>query len=218
MSTNSYLPPHLRNKQVTSDQSTIEQPTTMERRNPFQKERRAPRRPHEKPFWQIQQENEKLELEEKKKAAERGLEDTAENFPTLGGNTVSASGSIWSGGRKFSELATDWKSTDDQRKEEEERQKNRLDDNRRDDTFQLPRFRSMRRFSEPEDECCEDEAPPEQPLPEEEKWTLVDNRKYRKPKKEFDFSEELDDYDENGEDETVWGAPEEHETCWDDRR
>lgn len=219
MSTNSYVPPHLRNKQVTTEQPTTEQSTTMERKNPFQKERRAPRRPHEKPFWQIEQEKAKLELEEKKKAEERGLEDTVENFPTLGGNTVTAPSSMWSATRKFSELASDWKSTDDQRKEEEERRKNRTEDTRHEHTFQLPRFRSMRRFSEPEDEYYEEgDLRTEQPIPEEEKWTLVDNRKYRKPKAEFDFSEDGFDDREDEEDGTVWGAPEEHETCWDDRR
>lgn len=219
MSTNSYLPPHMRNKQFAS-----EQPTTMERKNPFQKERRTPRRQQEKTFWEIEQEKAKLEVEKKKKEAERGLEDTVENFPTLGGNTVVASGSAWSASRKFSELASDWKSTDDKRKEEEERQKEREKnceiENRRDDTFQLPRFYNMHRFSEPEDEYYPDGGvQPEQSIQEEEKWTLVDNRKYRKPKPEFDFNEDdLDNYDEDGEDGTVWGAPEEHETCWDDRR
>jgi hypothetical protein len=198
-----------------------EQPTTMERRNPFQKERRAPRRPHEKPFWQIEEEKAKLALEEKKKEAERGLEDTVENFPTLGGNTAVQSGSIWSGSRKFSELASEWKSTDDQQKEEEERQKNSTETTTSyDEVFQLPRFRNIRRFVEPEDEYCDEvNIPPVDTIPEEEEWTLVDNRKYRKPKPEFDFSEEgLDNYDENEEDGTVWGAAEEHETCWDDRR
>lgn len=198
-----------------------EQPTTMERRNPFQKERRAPRRPHEKPFWQIEEEKAKLALEEKKKEAERGLEDTMENFPTLGGNTAVQSGSIWSGSRKFSELASEWKSTDDQQKEEEEKQKNSTGTTTSyDEVFQLPRFRNIRRFVEPEDEYCDEvNIPPVDTIPEEEEWTLVDNRKYRKPKPEFDFSEEgLDNYDENEEDGTVWGAAEEHETCWDDRR
>jgi hypothetical protein len=224
MSTNSYVPPHLRNKQFTPEQPTIEQSPNMERRNPFQKERRAPRRQHEKPFWQIEQEKAKLEAEEKKKAEERGLEKTVENFPALGGSTVTGLSSIWSASRTFSELASEWKSTDDQRKEEEERQKerekNHIEESRRDDLFQLPRFQNMRRFGEPEDEYYEEgDVQPEQSVPEEEKWTVVERRKYRKPKAEFDFSEDdLDDYNEDEEDGTVWGAPEDHETCWDDRR
>lgn len=207
----SYVPPHLRNKQVTTEEPI------MESKNPFQKERRGPRRPHEKPLWQIQQERDQLKLEEKKKEAERGLEDTAENFPALrGSSTVVPSGSIWSGGRTFSELASEWKSTDDQRREEEERQKN-ASNSSHDDTFQLPRFRSMRRFAEPEDDY--EELPPAQPPSGEEEWKVVNNRRYRKPKQEFDFSEkDLGEFDENEEDATVWGAPEEHETCWDERR
>lgn len=215
MSTNSYVPPHMRNRQETT-----EQPTTMERKNPFQKERRAPRRPYEKPFWQIQQEKKQLELEEKKKEAEKGLEDTEENFPALqGSSAVVIPGSIWSGDRKFSELASEWKSTDDQQKEEEERRKNSTKNTSHDDVFQLPRFRNVHRFAEPEDEYSQEiDVLPPQP-PSEEEWQVVNNRRYRKPKKEFDFSEEsLQDFEENEEDGTVWGAPEEHETCWDERR
>jgi len=218
MSTNSYVPPHLRNKQITTEQSI-----NVERKNPFQKERRVSRRPHEKPFWMIEKEREQLELEEKKKAAERGLEDTLDNFPMLGGipnTTNSGTSNIWSGSRKFSELASEWKSSDEQRKEDEERDKNHANDNNHDDVFQLPRFRNIHRFGEPEDEYCDDteDQPPSQVKPEDE-WKVVDNRRYRKPKPAFDFSDEsLDDYHEHVEDGTVWGAPEEHETCWDERR
>jgi len=202
----------MRNNQITSEQST-----SMQLKNVFQKERRAPRRPHEKPFWQVEQERHQLEIEEKKKAEERGLEDTTENFPSLGNNAPASSGSIWSGGRKFSELASEWKATDDKLKEDQEREKNRTDD-RYEDVFQLPRFRNMHRFSEPEDDYEEDQIMPEKEIPEEEKWTFVNNRRYRKPKKEFDFSDDAFDNDDEEEDETVWGAPEEHETCWDERK
>ena len=192
------------------NQSTSEQPTSMERRNPFHKERR-PRRQYEKPLWQIEKEKEQQELEEKKKEAERGLEDTVENFPTLG-KTTPATSTIWSGSRKFSELASDWKIADEKRKEDEERLKASGQDERN-DVFQLPRFRNVHRFSEPEDEYYEE--PPE--VPSEEKWTVVDHRKYRKPKKEIDFNE--DDFDDcQDEDGTVWNAQEEHETCWDEQR
>jgi hypothetical protein len=215
MSTSSYIPPHLRNKQVTNEQSP-----SNEHKNPFQRERRAPRRPYEKPFWQIEQERAQLELEEKKKAAERGLEDTEENFPVLGGRQITSSGSVWTGARKFSELASDWKSADDQRKEEEEREKNASNTTYSDNIFPLPRFHNMHRFGEPEDEYCEDDDyVTEQQTPSEEKWTVVDNRKYRKPKPKFDLDEEdVKASHENEEDATVWGAPEEHETCWDERR
>jgi len=218
MSNNSYVPPFLRNKQVTIEQATTEQPTTMDRKNPFQRERRAPRRPYVKPFWQIEQEKEQLEIDEKKKAAESGLEKTIENFPTLGGNTGMAPSSIWSSSRKFSELASEWKSADDQQKEEEDREKNRETDSKREDNFQLPRFQNMRRFAEPEDEYYEDADEPEEKVEEaeEEKWTVVDHHKYRKPKPEIDYSAEyLENDDEDGGDGTVWGAPEEYETCWD---
>jgi hypothetical protein len=221
MSSNSYVPPFLRNKQASIDQATTEQPTTMERKNPFQRERRPPRRPYVKPFWQIEQEKEQLELEEKKKAAESGLENTIENFPALGGNTgMPPPTSAWTSARKFSELASEWKTTDDQQKEEEDREKNRENDSRRDDNFQLPRFQNMRRFAEPEDEYYEDADEPEEKEKveeaDEEKWTVVHHHKYRKPKPEIEIREEdLDDDGDDGGDGTVWGAPEDYETCWD---
>ena len=205
----------MRNKQTTSEQSP-----SNEHKSPFQRERRAPRRPYEKPYWQIEQEKVQLELEEKKKAAERGLEDTEENFPTLGGRAIMSSGGVWSGPRKFSELASDWKSADDQRKEEDERRKNDYSNTGVDGNFPLPRFHTVHRFSEPEDEYYDhDDYVTEQPTPSEEKWTVVDNRKYRKPKPKFNLDEEdMNASHENEEDGTVWGAPEEHETCWDERR
>jgi hypothetical protein len=195
----------------------------MERKNPFQRERRAPRRPYEKPQWQIEEEKAKLELDEKTKATERGLENTIENFPTLGGNPVVTPPSIWSSGRKFSELASEWKATDEQNKEDDERQKNREIETKRDDMFQLPRFRNVRRFAEPEDEYYDEEENVPQEKKEDaeeegEEWTVVDNTRYRKPKPEFDFGDdELDNYNETEGDGTVWGASEAHETCWDDR-
>jgi len=203
----SYVPPNMRN------QSTNE---TTERKNPFQKERR-PRRQYEKPLWQIEKEKEQQELEEKKRQAERGLEDTVENFPVLGKTTVTTS-SIWSGSRKFSELASEWKIADEMRKEQEEREKASGQDERNDHAFQLPCFRNVHRFGEPEDDY-EDvpEAPEAVEASTEEKWTVVDHRKYRKPKKEIDFNE--DDFSDcEDEDGTVWNAKEEHETCWDERR
>jgi hypothetical protein len=191
----------------------------MERKNPFQRERRPPRRPYVKPFWQIEQEKQQLELDEKKKAAESGLENTIENFPALGGNTgMPPPTSAWTSARKFSELASEWKTTDDQQKEEEDREKNRENDSRRDDNFQLPRFQNMRRFAEPEDEYYEDADEPEEKVEEadEEKWTVVHHHKYRKPKPEIEIREEdLDDDGDDGGDGTVWGAHEEYETCWD---
>lgn len=203
MSNNSYIAPNMQSNQ-------------------YRNNRRGPRHSHGKPLWQVEKEKAELELEEKKKEAERGLEDTLVNFPTLGGipnTTNSGTSSIWSGTRTFSELASEWKLKDEQKLEEEKIQI-KDDDNH---IFQLPQFRNIHKFSEPEDEYYEDENDSELDsqqiaLPKEDEWTVVDYRKYRKPKPEFNFDDDdLLDTNED-EDNTQWATPAEHETCWDDRR
>ena len=213
MASNTYVPPHMRNKQVTNDRPTTEQ---TDGRNAFHRERRHNRPSYQKPYWQIQKEQEELLLEENKRQQERGLEDTEDNFPALGGTVVNNSASVWTGTRTFSRLATEWKEDELKRKEEEERQKNLSAYTE----FMLPRFRNIHRFGEPEDEYYNQEISDQPPLtePTKNEWKVVDRRKYRKPKPEFDFNEEdVNAPHENDEDGTVWGGTEEHETCWDER-
>lgn len=193
------MPPHMRNKQTAAPQPNI-----------AQSERRVPRRSNEKPPWQIQKELEDLDKE--KKLTDKNIEDTEANFPVLGNKIVPNFSSIWSGGRKFSELAAEWKTADEDEKERAEYEKNCKND----DVFHLPKFNTTRRFGEPEDEFCEDDEIPNADPPEEE-WKVVYNRKFRKPKKIVDFDE--DDINEGEkEDDTVWAGQEEHETCWDERK
>lgn len=168
---------------------------------------RAPRRQFEKPFWQIEKEKAEQEAIEKQKEIERGLEDTEQNFPTLG---VAGIKSGWSGTRKFTELVSEWKADEDKKKEEEEAEKTLGYKN--DTGFVLPQFNNVRRFEEPEEVIEEAEQPAE------DEWTRVDHRKYRKPKAEKTFEEDEFDDDEGEHDDTVWGGQEEHQTCWDDRR
>jgi hypothetical protein len=213
MASNTYVPPHLRNKQVTINQPTEDQ---IDARNTFHRERRHNRPSYQKPYWQIQKEQEELILEENKRQQERGLEDTEDNFPALGGRAVANSASVWTGTRTFSRLAAEWREDEVKRKEEDERQKNLSAYTE----FMLPRFRNIHRFGEPEDEFYNQEIPEQQALsePAKNEWKVVDRRKYRKPKPEFDFNEEdVPPSHENEEDGTVWGGAEEHETCWDER-
>ena len=93
----SYVPPHLRNKQPTND--TQEQLT-----NTFKNERRPPRRVYDKP--PVESVNTRI------------IEKTEENFPTL--VSVNPTLRTQPGGRKFNELASDWKVEDDIRKEQEQ--------------------------------------------------------------------------------------------------
>lgn len=193
----SYVPPHLRKSALSSD-STMPQSN-----NPFRRDRRPHYRTHEKSSSEI-------EAEETRKATHRGLDKTEENFPALGNITRSATWNTNS--RKFSELALDWKNDEDSRKESEEREKETT--RKETGVFVLPMFRNTRRFSDTE-EPPQEEVPAQQN--EDDTWTRIDKKKYYKPKVERTLCQE-DSEEKNEEDETVWSAPEEHETCWDEPR
>lgn len=169
----------------------------------FKKERRQPRRVHEHVTPNVEE--------------KRALENTEENFPVLG-NTVPTSSATWNtSGRKFSELALDWdKKDDDARKKREDHEKEF--GTKGSSTIALPMFRPSRRFSRTEEEQPnKDEV--SKPDDEDAGWTVVDNTKYRKPKIVREHNSDDDSTDEpKDEDDTVWAGPEEHETCWDDRR
>jgi hypothetical protein len=192
----SYVPPHLRKSALSTD-------STMPQLNhPFRRDRRPPYRTHEKSPSEI-------EAEETRKARHRGLDKTEENFPALGKITQSATWNTNS--RKFSELASDWKNDEDSRKESEEREKETT--RKETGVFVLPMFRHTRRFSHTE-EPEQEEAPA--PKNEDDTWTCIEKKKY-KPKADRSLSHE-DTEEKNEEDDTVWSAPEEHETCWDEPR
>ena len=199
----SYVPPHLRNKQQATE-------TTMQ--DPVKKERRPPRRTYEKSQWEIQKEQAERDEEEKRK---RALDNTDDNFPVLGRAVTSTT---WNNGRKFSELAANWweKEEEDKRKREEhEKEFGQRAVAGPSVTFSLPMFRPTRRFSERDEEYrSEDEKPA---VKTDDGWTVVDNTKYRKPKIKRDSDDE-DGNEQKKEDDSVWAGPEEHETCWDDRR
>lgn len=185
-------------------------------------------RSNDKPQWEIDREN--AERERQAEIA-RKLENTEENFPALSGLTTRPP-PVW-GGRKFNELATDWKREDDERKEQEEREKQ--GDTKNDgDFFPLPRFNPTHYYVEQEEE---QEAPKEAPAQtaeqdDESGWAVVDSRakrvarKARKEKRieerlrRLDDGEELtddDDENEQEQDETCWGEPAAHETYWEGR-
>lgn len=206
----------MRNKQST--EQPTEQP--MENRNPFHRAPRPPRRPYFKPQWEIEEQQKKAADEEIRKQAERGLERTEENFPALVSGPVKQTS--WSG-RKFNELASEWKEDADREKEIADREKEAevIYAKRADDApFVLPRFHNIRRFAEPEEELFEPRPTQKSDNPDDSDggvWETV-LPKIRKEKRELTF-EELDAKyaAESGEEDdgTVWGAPEEHETCWD---
>lgn len=186
-----YIPPALRNKQP---EPVMDKP---QERIPERIPERRRNRNYQKPQWEIQEEEDKKKAEEKKRAEERGLEKTEENFPSLGGSAPRVN--TWGGGRKFTELAAEWKEEADKKvevKEEEEK-------------FVLPKFRNVHRFVEPEDDRP---PPPPEIKDDNDGWTTVERKIVKK--KEFKSM-----FDEDGnliEDDTVWGGEEEEETCWND--
>lgn len=132
-------------------------------------------------------------------------------FPSLG-KTVQATKPAW--GKKFSELASEWKD-----KEEEEKILEPI--KKEEKEISLPRFNPAHKFVE------KDETP--QPEVEDTSdWTTVDrsvkklSQLARKQKRQDDKLKRLDDgeefHSENSEDDTCWNdGPAAHETCWDDR-
>lgn len=173
------------------------------------------RRPYFKPQWEIEKEKNDRLAEEKRKEAERGLENTETNFPVL--CAAAPKNTSWVGRKTFSQLATEWKETEDEKKRREDMEKATGID--ADTPFILPTFQNVHRFVEPEEEQPVEE-PKKEPSPEDLEeigWTIVQNRKPR-VKKEIEFKEEDAESSEGSQDDTVWNTREEHETCWDDRR
>ena len=194
-----YKPPHLRNPMA-------EQPPRMPQRSSYNKNFK----PRQKSFWDQQREEAAKQKEQEDKQKEenrlRGLEMNEENFPTLGNPNTSSYG--WNG-RKFSELATEWKEEDDRLKDYQLNSKNTEDS----DIFVLPKFTNIHRFEEPEDTQEETKLVPQV----EDEWTVVKSRKNRKSKTPNN-TEESNNFDEIENDDTVWAEErQEHETCWDER-
>lgn len=195
-----YIPPSMRNK-ATAD---ITQPEPEKKQKPYRK-----RNNYSKPQWEVEKDAAEKSERDKKEAAEKAaLENTEENFPSL---SRAAPKQISWGGRKFSELATEWKT-----KSEEEtvtKQINEKDSSV--DGLILPKFNNIHRFHEPEKNV--ETSTEENTLDDE--WKTI-RRKVYVPKKKTVEDEIKEEEEKPESDDTVW-APEEkeeHETCWDERR
>jgi hypothetical protein len=127
--------------------------------------------------------------------------------------------SKWENKKTFASLAVEW---DDHSKMVELEKQQQEHEKQQDVAFSrkavmpLPRFHNVRRFVEPEET---EEAPPKnvQPSnPEDEGWTTVDYKKHRRQKT---IEEKANRPPTPEQDDTVWdgNAPEEHETCWEQR-
>lgn len=195
-----YVPPHMRNS--ASEMSTPAPPPPRPRYN-------------RKSRWEVEKDDE----EEKKKAAEieseKKREFTEENFPVLG--NLNSSVKVWGGEKTFATLANEW--NDKMQKEEIEKKQKDVEHQEtvfhKRSTAPLPRFHNVHRFVEPEDD--EQSTQYQKVDPEEEGWVTVDRKKYRREKTLEEKLARPPTPEENGD--TVWdgNAPEEHETCWDER-
>ena len=190
MSSNKYVPPHMRNK-----------PQVEEERKPrYQNNRR-----YEKPRWQVLEEEEENRRKEKQ---EQGLEDNEQNFPALSTTTI-LKPKI---GKSFAEIAAEG-----HERHELEEQKKAYQEKRREQRFDmpLPVFHNVHNFTEPEDDNIQEE--PKGKSQTEDGWVTVDRKKYYK-KKKLPEEERPPTPEEQPEqkDDTVWDQ-QEYETCWDER-
>jgi hypothetical protein len=180
------------------------------------------------PQWKKDLEAAKLAKQKQEEDLVKGMVMNDTNFPPLSSADKSSSGVVWN--KKFSTLASEWK-TDAERHAEEEKIKMEfhksqdLASNATDTAsgtaalppkaFKLPQFTNAHRYVEEEAE--DDEAgKPAAAGVDDNTWTLVDTNKLRR-KKTFEEMEEQGSLtpDEDG----VWkdDLPAEHETCWDER-
>lgn len=127
--------------------------------------------------------------------------------------------SKWGDKKSFASLAVEWdehsKLAELEKQQQEHEKQQDMVFNRK-TVMPLPRFHNVRRFVEPEEIEEETEEKPTVSNPDDEGWTTVDRKKYRRQKT---IEEKANRPPTPDQDETVWDGNglEEHETCWDQR-
>lgn len=206
MSSTKYVPPNKRNTDTNSTMSNQNQPTNN-------------RRPYRRPQWEIAEEQrltkEQLRISEEE-AKRKNVELTEDNFPALG--EPSSRLTIWGGAKSFATMAVEWdeksKKEEIENKEQQEKEDEQTTIFRRRNAMPLPQFHNVHRFVEPEDE--EEEQISKPTSVEDDGWVTVDRRKYRRQKT---IEERMARPPTPENDSSVWNndAPEERDTCWDER-
>jgi len=190
MSSNKYVPPHLRNK-----------PQVEEERKPrYQNNRR-----YEKPRWQVLEEEEETRRKEKQ---DQGMEDTEHNFPALSAAVPKATFVK----RSFAQIAAEG-----HEKSEKEAMKKTIEETHRNERYNtpLPVFHNVRHYV---DDYIEPEDDQPKNSKNEDGWVTVDRKKHRVKKTiEQVVQEDEEQHKQQEQENTVWNQPEEHETCWDER-
>jgi hypothetical protein len=190
MSSNKYVPPHMRNKPQVQEE---------ERKPRYQNTRR-----YEKPRWQVLEEEEEIKRKQKQ---EQGMEDNDQNFPSLSTSVVKTAFVK----KSFAEIALAG-----HEKSEQEATKKSIEEKYRTERFNvpLPIFHNVRNFVEPEDDGSMDEPKTHQT---QDDWITVDRKKHRNKKTIEEIVKE-DEQEQLNEENTVWSEQlEEHQTCWDER-
>lgn len=171
---------------------------------------------YEKPAWEIEKERAEKERQEE---IERGLQPTEENFPALG--TASAKPKTW-GGRKFTELASEWRKETEDKKAANE---SGVSTEKSADVFVMPMFRPSRVYVEEEDNYQTEKVTPEPVVvnSDETEWITVDHtakKQARLIRKQARMEERLRRMD-NGEDvepeveeENKEDQEEQDDSCW----
>ena len=184
---------------------------------PSEKPRYQPRRRDFKPQWEAEKE---AAEHKKREDEEKNIQNTEDNFPSLG-SSIRNTRTWASSGKSFADLAKDWDSHRQKEDELKALEKKRIEEyesrKRREYTTTLPQFNNIGRYVEPEDE----EEDVQKPTPKEDNdgWILVDRKKVRK-QKEVDVDDDNMSSSSSEKEDTVWNndQPEEHETCWDEKR
>lgn len=166
---------------------------------------------YEKPAWEVEKERAERERRE---AQQRNMQQTEDNFPVLG-RTITKT-TTW-GGRKFNELAAEWKDIEDKEKAAKEGEVPVADTSS--DAFVLPVFRPSRMYVEEEEETPVPDNTQEEVKSEEDGWVTVDRslkKMMRTARKEARINERLRRLDdgEELEDEGDDDAENQEETCW----
>lgn len=163
--------------------------------------------------YATQRQREEQEERERKLAQEEAekkkLENTEENFPTMLGSGLAPPPKIMR--KSFANLASEWKEHEEDKKAYEIMEPKYP-------ALNLPKFHTIHRFVESEDQEDEQVEEPPKETPQEDEWIEVKS-KY-KPRREKTLIEKYGDPDASEEEvkeeeDTVWR--ESHQTCWDDK-
>ena len=173
------------------------------------------RRNYEKPQWEV--EKERLEQEKAEKDA-RNMEQTEENFPSL--VTTRPTMTTWSG-RKFSELASEWKADADERKVLQDSNKTSGGStSHATDGFVMPTFKLSHHYVESEETAVSNDE--HIVKKEEDEWVTVDHgakhrarlirkqQRFEEKMRRMDAGEESESEPDDINDDQV------DDSCWND--